>query len=435
MTLVEDASREDQPGGPPLRGMLAWAAYDWASNAFPTIIQTFLFASYFAGQVAESETAGTTWWGNTLGVAGLIVAFGGPMLGALVDQLGRRKPWIAAFTWLTVMAAALMWFIRPSPDYVAPALLLVGLGTIGSEFAFILYNAMLPSLVPPDKVGRWSGWGWGAGYVGGLACLSVALFAFVRSEGAWLRLDTATAEHVRAVFPMTAAWLFLFSLPLLLLAPDTRRTAKTLRRAARDALGQLRDSLRQVRRYLHVIRFLIARMFYVDALATLFAFGGVYARGTFGMGPGEILAFGIGLNVAAGLGALGFAWVDDWIGGKRTIIVALVGLIVPGTILLLVQSKVQFWVFALLLGVFVGPAQAGSRSHLARIAPEELQNEAFGLYAFSGKATAFVGPLLVGWLTHWWQSQRVGMSAVIGLLLVGLAVLITVPRAEQLESG
>jgi len=325
-----------------------------------------------------------------------------------------------------------MWFIKPSPTYIIPALLLVALGTIGSEFGMILYNAMLPSLVKREQTGRWSGWGWGAGYLGGLACLGLALFVFVRPEGAWLGLDAAQDEHVRATFPMAAAWLFLFSLPLLLVTPDNPPTTKRFRSAARDALCQLRDSFFEVRRYMHIVRFLVARMFYVDGLATVFAFGGIYARGTFGMNPKEILAFGIGLNVAAGLGAIGFAWIDDWIGGKRTVLIALVGLIVPGTALLVVHSKLLFWIFALLLGVFVGPAQAGSRSYLARIAPEELHNQVFGLYAFSGKATAFVGPLLVGWLTYLSQSQRIGMSAVVCLLTIGLMILLTVPRAEQL---
>ncbi|MFW6172029.1 MAG: MFS transporter [Planctomycetota bacterium] len=221
------------------RGMLSWVAYDWASNSFFTIIQTFLFASYFAGSVAPSETAGTTWWGMAVGAAGLIIACGGPVLGALCDQLGRRKPWIAGFTWLAAGTAGLMWFIKPSADYVVPALILVTLGTVGSELAMILYNAMLPSLAPRDQLGRWSGWGWGAGYLGGLACLGVALFGFVQPEGAWLGLDAVETQHVRATFPMTAVWLVLFSLPLLLLTPDTPSTAKTFRRAVRDAFGQL----------------------------------------------------------------------------------------------------------------------------------------------------------------------------------------------------
>ncbi|MFW6168949.1 MAG: MFS transporter [Planctomycetota bacterium] len=411
--------------------MLSWALYDWASNAFPTIVQTFLFASYFAGRVAPSETLGTTWWGLALGGAGLFVAFGAPFLGALCDQLGRRKAWIAGLTWLTVLVCGLLWFIKPSPQYVIPALLLVALGTVGSELSLVLYNAMLPSLVSRDQIGRWSGWGWGAGYLGGLACLGLALFGFVHGEGGWFGVKVAEFQHVRATFPMSAVWLFVFSLPLLLWTPDSPRADKTFTRAARDAVSQLRRSWAEVRQYMHIVRFLAARTCYVDGLATVFAFGGIYARGTFGMDSSEILGFGIGLNITAGLGAIGFGWVDDRIGGKRTVMIALVGLIGAGTALLLVHSELLFWGFAFLLGIFVGPVQAGSRSYLARIAPERLHNQAFGLYAFSGKATAFAGPFLVGWITHLSQSQRVGMSTVVVFFVVGLLLLLSLPRDVQ----
>lgn len=410
---------------------MSWAFYDWANNAYATVIQTFVFAAYFTRQVAENETVGSAQWGNTIGTAGLIVAVCGPILGAIADQSGRRKPWIAAFTLLCVMATALLWFVKPSPDYVVLALLLVWLGTLGSEFAMIFYNAMLGTLAKRERLGRWSGWGWSMGYVGGLLCLVIALFAFVRADDPWLGLDRQAAEHVRATFVFAAGWYLLFALPLLLITPDTRGTGKRLRQMVHDGLGQLRESIRQVRRYAHILRFLIARIFYTDGLATLFAFGGVYAAGTFDMTEQEVLTFGIVLNVAAGLGAAAFAWVDDWIGSKRTILLSLLNLITWGTLILLVESRPAFWVLGMLLGIFVGPVQAASRSFLSRAAPESLRNQMFGLYALSGKATAFMGPLLVGWVTYWAASQRIGMAVIIGYFVIGFMLMMTVPAAGK----
>ncbi|MGH7252663.1 MAG: MFS transporter, partial [Nitrospiraceae bacterium] len=150
-------------------GLVSWAFYDWGSSAFATVIQTFVFAVYFTRHVAENETVGSVQWGNTLSAAAIVVAIGGPILGAMADQGGRRKPWIAGFTALCVGATALLWFVRPALEYVWLALLLVWLGTIGEEFAAIFYNAMLPNLTGPDRLGRWSGWGWSLGYAGGLA--------------------------------------------------------------------------------------------------------------------------------------------------------------------------------------------------------------------------------------------------------------------------
>jgi UMF1 family MFS transporter len=412
-------------------GLVSWAFYDWASSAFATIIQTFVFAAYFTRHVAENETVGSVQWGNTLSAAAIVVAIGGPILGAMADQAGRRKPWIAGFTALCVGATALLWFVRPSLEYVWLAMLLVWLGTIGEEFAAIFYNAMLPSLVGSDRLGRWSGWGWSLGYAGGLVSLVVALFAFVRADHPWFSLDRTVAEHVRATFLLVAVWYLLFAIPLFLVTPDARGTGKGLARAARDGLRQLSDSIRQVRRYRDIIRFLIARMIYIDGLATVFAFGGVYAAGTFKMTEEEVLIFGIALNVTAGIGAALFAWVDDWIGSKRTILLSLVGVMVPATLILFVQSPTLFWAFGLLLGVFVGPVQAASRSFMARIAPEALLNEMFGLYALSGKATAFLGPLLVGWGTYLSGSQRLGMGTTIVFFVIGFLLMLNVPADRK----
>jgi MFS transporter, UMF1 family len=408
-------------------GLVSWALYDWANSAFATVIQTFVFATYFTQQVAANATAGTVLWSNTVMAAGIVIALGGPIVGAVADQGGRSKPWIATFTALCVGATALLWFVEPSPAFVWPAVLLVGLGTIGAEFATIFYNALLPRLAAPERVGRWSGWAWSLGYAGGLVCLIVALLAFVREDNPWFALDRHSAQPVRAVFLLAAGWYLLFALPFFCFTPDPHRAGKPLARAVRDGLQQLWASLRDLRQYGHLVRFLIAHMLYIDGLATIFAFGGIYAAGVFTMNAQEVLLFGIALNATAGLGAAGFAWVDDWLGAKPTILIALGGLIVFTTLILVVESRQWFWVCGLLLGIFVGPVQAASRSYLARLAPAPLQNQLFGLFALSGKATAFLGPLCVGWVIAWTGSQRLGLSPILGFFLVGFVLMLWIP--------
>jgi len=416
--FMNDAPKENHPKAR-TKGLISWSLYDWANQSFPTVIQTFIFAAYFTRRIAENETVGSAQWGNALSIAGLIVALGGPVLGAVADQRGRRKPWIGSLTVLCVISMAGMWFVRPEQGSVWLALFLVAAGTIASEYAMIFYNAMLPSLSGSKSMGRWSGIGWSMGYAGGLVCLAIALLAFVEGDGAWFSLDRDTAQHVRATFLLAAVWYLLFSIPLFMFTPDRKATGKPLGTAVRDGLAQLMESARNVRRFRNIVKFLIARMIYIDALATVFAFGGVYAAGTFDMSEQDVLIFGISLNVTAGAGAALFSWIDDRIGSKRTIMVSLLGLILSGTTILLVRSQFLFWTFGLILGLFVGPVQASSRTFLGRAAPRELRNQMFGLYAFSGKATSFVGPFLVGWLTYLSGSQRVGMSAIMVLFLLG----------------
>ena len=422
------SSPSPAPGRSPAAGLWSWAMYDWANSGFAALVQTFVFAAYFTRAVAENETLGTAQWGNMMGLAGLVIGLGGPVLGAVADRTGSRKPWLGLFTGLCIAATACLWFVTPAPSSVALALVLAGVGTIGSEYAMIFYNAMLPDLARPSAIGRWSGWGWGLGYAGGLVLLVLALYGFVE-QGAWFGVPRTEALHVRAVMPLTAAWYLVFCLPLFFFTPDGRGTSAPLGRAVGEAVAQLRDSLRRVREYRDIGLFLLARMLYNDGLTTMFAFGGIYAAGTFGMSPSEVIVFGIGLNVTAGLGAASFAWLDDRLGPRRTILLSLAGLIAPGAIILLVESKTLFWIFGLALGIFVGPVQASSRSYLARVAPAEVRGEMFGLFALSGKLTSFMGPLLVGWLTLASGSQRVGMGAVVVLFVLGFAGMLLVPRA------
>lgn len=329
---------------------------------------------------------------------------------------------------MAVLATAALVAVQPRPGYAPLALILVGVGVVGSELAAVAYNSMLPELVPPERTGRWSGLAWALGYAGGLVCLLLVLFGLVR-EGAWLALPRQEALHVRAAFPFSAAWYALFTLPLLLLTPDRARRGPGLRGALGRGARQLRETWRAARGHRPLIRFLLARMLYIDGVATIFAFGGVFAAGAVGLSGEDVLWFGIAMSVSAGVGAAVFAWVDEAIGARRTILLALVGLALPGAGAVLTGSTGLFWACALLMGLFVGPVQSASRSYLAQAAPPQLRGEAFGLYAFSGKVTAFSGPLLVGGLTWLSGSQRVGMSAVLLLLGAGFLLMLGTPEA------
>ncbi|EWY42392.1 MFS transporter [Skermanella stibiiresistens SB22] len=412
-------------------GILSWCLYDWAMSAYNTVIGTFIFSVYFTRAVADSEVAGTAQWGRAVALSGLAVAVLSPVLGAIADRGGRRKPWLALFTALTVAGTALLWFVKPDPSSVMLALVLVGLTNVTFELANVFYNAMLPGLAPPGHTGRVSGWGWGLGYVGGLGCLVISLFGLVQTETPLFGLlGTGEQANVRATALLVALWYGVFSLPLFLVTPDQAGTGVSIGAAVRDGIKALIETLRQIRRYGNVARWLVASALYRDGLNTLFAFGGIYAAGTFGMGFDQIVMFAIALNVTSAAGAFGFAWIDDWIGPKRTILGCLVGLIGFGIPLLFAESQQAFWILALGLGVFVGPAQAAGRTMMAKLAPSGMETEMFGLYALSGRAVSFVGPLLLAWATESFQSQRAGMATIVLLLLLGFVLLFAV-REER----
>ncbi len=405
------------------RALVAWCFFDWANSAFPTVVITFVFAAYYTTAIAEDPLAGTAEWGLAIALSGLAVALLAPILSAVAAQGGRRKPWIGVFTVLAVVSGATLWTVEPDPSFAILALILVALGNAAFELGQVFYNAMLPDVAPPARLGRVSGWAWGLGYAGGLVCLALCLVLFLRDAGPVFDLATEAAEQVRIIGPFVALWFAVFAAPLFLFTPDTPASGRPMGEAVTQGLRTLVATLRALPRHGQIGRFLLARMIYTDGLNTLFAVGGLYAKVTFDMSYQEVLEFGILLNIAAGLGAVGFAWVDDIFGAKRTIAIALVALTLFSTLILLVESKTWFIVLGCAIGVFIGPAQAASRSLMARLAPAELRTEMFGLYALSGKATAFIGPALVGWVTLWAHSQRAGMATIVAFFVVGLILL------------
>lgn len=408
------------------RQWLAWCSYDWANSGFPTVVTTFVLAAYFARGIAADEVSGASQWAFAMSVSALALAIASPVLGAIADQRGRRKPWVAVFTVLCVVASGLMWFARPDPSFAVLALALLVVSNFAFEMAIVFYNAMLPAIAPQHLLGRISGWGWGLGYVGGLACLLIALVLLIQPVPPLFGLDAAAAEPVRATALLVAAWYALFSLPFFLLTPDQPATGIKAEAAVRQGLARLIETLRHVGRYRQIAIFLLAHMIYADGLNTLFALGGIYAAITFGMEVDEVLLFGIAINVTAGAGAFAFGWVDDRIGAKRTILIALACLTGFGIGILVVESKLWFWLLGLPLGLFLGPAQSASRSLMARLAPADMRAEMFGLYALSGKATAFLGPALFGLVTAATGSQRLGMATIVVFLVIGGSLLLLV---------
>jgi MFS transporter, UMF1 family len=421
------AQREDARLARIYRNALAaWCLFDFGIAAWPVVVATFVWGAYYATAIRRSPEDGAAEWGATLALAGFLVALIGPILGAIADRGGARKPWIGGFVMLCAAFTAFLWFSLPVPSAADRTLLLVGCASIAYEFSLIFYNAMLRDIVALDRMGRLSGWGWGSGYVGGLACLAIGLYGFIRAEQPPFGLEKVFAEPVRATALLVAVWMCVFTLPLFGLVPDRKSTGLSSWRAVGAGLKGLGGTLVRLPRQPQILRFLLARMIYSDGLNTLFIFGGIYAAGELGFTIPEVALLGIAINATAGAGAIALAWVDDRIGSKRTILIALAALIVLGSGLLVIHSQTLFWILALALGVFVGPAQAASRTFMARLCPPAAEAEMFGLYALSGKITAFIGPACYGLATHQWDSQRAGMASVVVLLVCGFLLLLTV---------
>src|SRR6195952_1557487 len=453
--LASDARNAGmQQAWPPRSAVTGWILFDWAAQPYFTLITTFVFAPYFATHVAPDPASGQSLWGFATAAAGLMIALLSPVLGAIADASGRRKPWIAAFGALLVIGSGLMWFGKPGDaSVILPLLIAYGIATIGVEFATVFNNAMMPTLVPPERIGRLSGTGWATGYVGGILSLILVLgflaanpntgrtlFGFTPLFG----LDPVTHQGDRITGPLTGIWFIIFVLPMFLLTPDYPAKLP-VREALREGLVELRQTLGELPQRKSMAAFLLANMIYTDGLVSLFAFGGIYAAGTFGWQPIQIGTFGILLAIAGTFGAWLGGKLDDLLGPKRVIsgsmlllLFSIVAILLvdkdsilfmkvapplPGGGLFAAPAEKVYLLLGCLIGMAGGPLQAASRTLLIRMAPKDRIAQYFGLFALTGKVTSFVGPLLIGVITAITGSQKAGMAVLVVFFLAGLGLL------------
>lgn len=452
--MSEAAGVEAPRRYPPRAAVVSWIFFDWAAQPYFTLITTFVFAPYFANFVAPDPAMGQALWGFATAAAGLTIALMSPVLGAIADASGRRKPWIAGFGALLVIGSCLMWFGKPGdPTVILPLLLSYAIASVGIEFATVFNNAMMPTLVPPDRIGRLSGNGWATGYIGGILSLVLVLGFLAASPDTGrtlfglmplFGLDPVTHQGDRITGPLTAIWFIVFVTPLFLLTPDYP-ARRPIGEAVYVGLRALKRTLGELPKQKSVARFLLANMIYTDGLVSLFAFGGIYAAGTFGWRTIQIGSFGILLAIAGTFGAWIGGKLDDTVGPKRVIAGSLSVLLLALSAILLVDkdsilfvkvappvpggplfsgaAERAYLVLGCLIGAAGGPLQAASRSLLIRLAPKDRIAQYFGLFALTGKVTSFIGPLLIGVITAVTASQKAGMAMLVVFFVAGLALL------------
>ncbi len=417
---------------PERRRVFAWCLFDWANSPYTTLVVTFVYSAYFAQVFAGDVVTGTAWWSRAVALAGIVVAVLAPPLGALADRGGLRLRFLAVTTVVCVLATGALTFVAPGGRNVALlALTVFVLADIGFELGMLFYNALLPTIATLERLGRVSGFGWGLGYAGGLTALVLALMGLVQPVTPWFGISRAAGFNIRATCLLAAVWFAVFSLPLFFTLREERRESAV--RHQPSAFRGLIAEGRRLLQYQDAARFIIARLLFNDGLITVFAFGGIYAAGTFGMTLAEVIQFGIVINVAAGAGAFLFGFVDDRIGGKRTVFVSCAALAAASALAVWAPTRAWFWVAGILIGVFAGPNQSASRSLMARFAPRGSENEFFGFFAFSGRLTAFAGPALLGLGTQIFHSQRAGVATILLFFLVGGGLLLGVDEQRGIR--
>ena len=436
-------------GAPSRMTIVGWVLFDPACQPFFTLVTTFVFASYFAHVVVGDGARGQALWGYAAGGAGLLVGVLSPFLGALADASGRYRSGMAACGLMLVGGSAALWLAVPgAPAAVPLALIAFMVALFGAECALMFANALMPALAAPHRLGRLSGLGWAAGYLGGLTALGIVL-SFLVADPTTGRTalglqplfgsDAHAGSGPRIVGPFCAAWFMLFAAPLFL-CPCERSRRLPPPQPLGTVIARLRGSVRWIRRDAELLRFMVARMLYADGLAALFTLGGIYAAGTFGWGPAQTGIFGALILVAGIFGALAGGVLNDRIGAHGVILgsigallCALLGMLSlerDALLFGLVQMQPSagdfkspqeriFLALGLVVGVGAGPLQSSSRVLLVQMAPAGHMGAHFGLFSLSGRVTSFMGPTLAALLTALTASQKAGMTVPILLIAAG----------------
>lgn len=433
-----------------------WMAFDWASQPFYTLGLTFIFGPYFAVVAAEyflstgmnEDAAGAqAQWIWSLGqtVAGLMIAFTAPFLGAFADNSGRKMPWIMFFSVVYVITTFMLWGLEPDGSALIFMLIIFYVGFFAAESALNFVNAILPSLGTDEEVGRISGSGAAFGYWGGVTSLFIMLLFLAESDqGVTLLgnaplfgLDPEMREGTRAVGPFIAIWYAIFIIPFFMFVRDDPKAEKKSTKLG-AVWGELVVTLRSVFHRKSLLNFLVGSMFYRDALNALYAFGGVYAALVLDWQTIQIGVFGIIAAIAAAVTTWLSGLADQRYGPKPVIRIS-VWVLIGVSVIIVGMSRetlfgvplaegsslpdIIFYICGVCIGGAGGAVYAASRSMMVRHTHPDRPAEAFGLFALTGKATAFLAPALITLFTIMTGNNQLGFLPVIFLFLIGLFLL------------
>ena len=407
-----------------MKKIFNFALYDFANSAFTTIIITFIFSTYFAKQIAPNPVLGQSYWGWTIGITGVVVALIGPLLGTIADKKNYTEFFIKIFTIICISLTCLLWFSKPSEKYLIYTLFIVGLANIFYELSLIFYNSTLKKISENNNLGKSSGFSFALGYIGGIIVLIICITIFIDNDSLPFGLSKENSENVRATSILVAFWYLIFSMPFLF---NLKKTNK----------NEIEKKINYTKNFKELIwdkglnnigKFLLARMLYADGLNAIIIMGGIFAVGVFSLEIKDLLVLSVLMNITAFIGAIVGGYANDRFSSKSVIIFSLIGLILSSSIILFLKSKIIFLFFASINGFFIGPVQSASRVFMTKSIDENNQASGFGLFALSGKLTSFIGPLLVSTITYISNSQKIGFSSAIALLLIGLLVLLKVKK-------
>ncbi|MFQ6032910.1 MAG: MFS transporter, partial [Candidatus Zixiibacteriota bacterium] len=393
-----------------------WALYDFANTIFSMNIVTM----YFAQWIIVDNRKEDIYYSASYALSMFLVAVTMPVLGAISDVKGKRKPFLLTLTLGCIFSTILMGMISNNVADVNTKILLALTFFVVANFCYegglVFYNALLPEVSTKDNIGRVSGLGVSLGYVGAIVGL-LLVKPFVEGTFFGAKIPFLSEGGREKAFIPTALFFLLFSLPIFLWVKE--RVSERFdeeKVKIKSAFLRVWEGISDTKKYPGVLRFLIANFFLADAIATVSIFMAVYAQLVMGFPDSVKIWFFIVSTISAVIGSFLCGHVTDSIGPKKALFFVIVGWILSLSIVIFIVDKAVFWIMGSLVGIFLGSTWTASRPLLTSLAPKEVLGQFFGLYSLSGKVAAILGPVIWGFVILYFKADKVIVQNVISFL-------------------
>ncbi len=399
------------------RQIRSWVLFDFANSIYPAVMTTAVFPVFYVGTVVGGEGGeGELWWGTAVSLSALVVALSAPLLGGIADKCGLRKRFLAVYVAVCLISVALIATV--GPGMVLAGFIFFVMANIGFEGGLVFYNAYLPDIAPPEERGSVSGYGFGWGYLGSALGLILAL----------IFLQVLFPGRIEPVWLLVSGFFLLFAIPAFRNLPSDRGGDMRVLDAAAWGTRRFFATVRGVWALSDIRRFLTSYFFYIDGILTVIVMAGVIATETFGFEQTDTIILFLVVQFSAMAGALTLARPTDRLGPKKVLTGVLIMWVIAGIAAYFVQSTAVFYGLAIVAGLGLGVVQSASRAYLSLMIPQGREAEIFGFYAFCGRTSSVLGPLLFGLATFIAAgNQRPGFLVLTALMLTGLLLLQRVP--------
>jgi len=391
--------------------LISWALFDFANSSYSAVIAAVIFPVYYVNVIVGNETGlGDLWWGRAISLSMGIVALSSPFLGGIADFAGLRKRFLFIYTFFCVSAVAC--FSLLDKGMALTGFILIVIANIGMEGGLVFYNSFLPLIAPREFLGRVSAWGFMVGYAGSIAALLISL-CFIK------------IGKFSLVWLIVAAFFAIFSLPAFLFLPNDKKK-ETLLNSSIKGFMYIKRTFIEIFKNKNSLRFLISYFIYEDGVNTVIVFSSIFAAVTLGFNSQELIFLYLIVQATAFIGSFIMARpIDSW-GPKKVVVLSLMMWSLVGIAAYFIKNKTIFWMLASFAGFGLGTVQAASRAFFARFIPSGKEAEYFGIYSLVGKSSAILGPLIFGYISSTFGSQRPAILSVTLFFLVGLVILYSV---------